>query len=213
MKQRISFSVAALVVLYVLWFFFWSETATPRTGMGELPCELKWSVADSPLPQSSDIKTKTRSFVPIVGYLKGPKGWLWSPLCNVATGREYPDGIRAPEALPKEERDMLLRNARKGSRSTATMSDRTHVVRMFARCVPDLPSTPSAREQLPAVGLSVAIGVKGESAFFAGLMEMPESPGVYWIQLWCEFTTDETYSEFVPFAGGPVSEVSITVVP
>ena len=178
-----------------------------------LPCELKWSVADVPVSQSNDVRSKTKTFVPIVGQLTGRKGWLWSPLCNVATGREYPDGVRAPETLPKEERDLLLRNARKGRMSNVTNSDRTHVVRMFARCVPDLPSTPSAREQLPTVGLSVAIGVKGESAFFAGLMEMPESPGVYWIQLWCEFTTDDTYSEFVPFAGGPVSEVSITVVP
>lgn len=213
MSRRIGIAGTVLVLLCGVWLFFSAEDAVPRDEMVALPCELKWSVADVSVSKNTDIKSKIKAFVPIVGQLKGPKGWLWSPLSNVATGREYPDGIRAPEALPDAERQMLLRNIRSGKINTLTMSDQAHVVRMFARCVPDLPSTPSARAKLETVGLSVAMGVKSDTAFFAGLMEMPEEPGIYWIQLWCEFTTQETFNAFVPFAGGPVAEVAVNVTP
>ena len=213
MWRKTGIAGSALVVVYALWLFFSSETATPRDGMVSLPCELMWSVADVSISENSDIKARVKTFVPIVGQLKGSEDWLWSHLCNEAAVGMYPDGIRAPEALPEDEREMLLGHIRNRTMPDATMSDRTHVVRMFALCVPDGPSTPSARSKLPIVGLSVAVGVEGESVFFAGLMEMPENPGVYWVQLWCEFTTNDTFNSFTAFAGGPVAEVAVTVTP
>ena len=196
-----------IVVLFSL------ETPTPRKGLVALPCDLLWSVADVSISENTEVKAGVKTFVPIVGQLKGTEGWLWSHLCNTTVVGMYPDGIRAPEALPDDEREILLEVARNGTLPNTDISNRTNVVRMFAICVPDQPSTPSERKKVPFAGLSVAVGNEGDSAFFAGLMEMPENPGVYWVQLWCEFTTNDTFNTFVAFSGGPVAEIAVTVTP
>jgi len=211
MWRKIGIAASAFIVLYALWLYFSAETPVPREGLVALPCELTWSVADVDISENTDIKAEVNTFVPIVGRLKGTEGRFWSHQCNTSSVGMYPDGILAPEPLPEEEHEMLMRDIRNATMPDAKMSERTNVVRMFVRCVPDLPSTPSAREKLPIVGLSVAVGVEGNSAFFAGLMKMPEEPGVYWVQLWCEFTENDTFSEFTPFTGRPVAEIAVTV--
>ena len=210
MRRRISIVAFAILLLSLLWFFFAFEKATPRDRIVALPCELIWSVAGVSASKNTEVSGRVDTFVPVVGQLKTPDERLWSGLCNSTYARMYPDGIVAPHPLPEEEWQMLLDDARNGRVPDAAVLDRTHVVRILVRSVPDGPSTPSARFK-QTKGLSVAVGRDGETAFFAGLLKLPEVPGEYWIQLLCEFTTKDTYNEFTAFSGNPVAEFRINV--
>ena len=120
----------------------------------------------------------------------------------------YTKGVMVPEVLPKNKL-AELRDRR--SKHTFPKPGTSRVVRLAVRLVPEGLLTPSELAEQPVERLSTYLELKRETAFYGGLIQMPEEPGKYWLQLLCEFNTDETYDRFVPFFGEPIAEVPITV--
>lgn len=200
----IGIAIALVAVALVVWILQW-EDPVPREPLAELPCQsMEWTIDESPVSGTEVLTVAPATSVLIKGRMTADPDWKWSQLSHAAVGRD-----RSPPVLPSDVKKQLLK--RRGPPPT-TEPGTTRVIRMWIICLPQAGLTPSELAILPMNRVSVSLDVKGEIAYFGADVELPEVPGEYWLQLLCEFTTDETYNEFEMQPYPPIAEVAVRVL-